>query len=141
MTLTINFGNSPLQNEQDRDKNLNFYASIEPNATTQLTAQLRLYINQTELKKELNWKVTPEKLTWMYWNGTQNEWVKVPSYIDQNGYLTCNTDHFSIWTVGEYENPTEQAQAVLDMTLIYGGFGAGLVIIVAIGIIVISKRG
>ncbi len=57
MTLTMNLGSDPLQSEQDRDKNLNFYASIEPNATVELTAQLRLYINQTELNKELDWEV------------------------------------------------------------------------------------
>ncbi len=60
----------------------------------------------------------------MYWNGTQNEWTQVPSFIDQNGYLTCNTDHFSVWTVGEKADVTEQTQAIADMTLVYGGIGA-----------------
>ncbi len=140
MTLTMNFGDDPLLNEQDRDKNLNFFASIEPNATVELTAQLRLYINRTELNQELDWEVTPEKLSWMYWNGTQNEWVKVPSFIDQNGYLVCNTDHFSIWTIGETDDLTEKTQAIIDMALIYGGIGVGIVIILAIGIAVFSKR-
>lgn len=138
MTLTMNFGEDPLQVEQDRDKNLKFYASIETNETVKLTAQLKLYINQTELSKELDWEVEPEKLTWMFWNGTQNEWVKVPSFIDQNGYLTCNTDHFSVWTVGE--DASEQSQNVVDMTLIYGGLGIGLIIVVAIGLVLYTKR-
>ncbi|MCJ7713316.1 hypothetical protein MUO66_02515 [Candidatus Bathyarchaeota archaeon] len=140
MTLTMNFSSSPLQSEQDREKNLNFYASIEPNATVELTAQLRLFINQTELNQELNWEVTPEKLTWMYWNGTQSEWVKVPSTIDQDGYLVCNTDHFSLWTVGEIADTTEQTDDVTDMTLIYCGIGAAVVAVLAVAIIVYSKR-
>ena len=140
MTLTMNLGSSPLQSEQDRDKNLNFFASIEPNATVELTAQLRLYINQTELKQELDWDVSPEKLSWMYWNGTQNEWVKVPSTIDPDGYLVCNTDHFSVWTVGEIADSTGQTEDVTDMTLVYGGVGVVLVAVVAVGIIVFSKR-
>ena len=140
MTLTMNLGSDPIQNEQVRDKNLNFYASIEPNATVELTAQLRLYINQTELKQELGWEVSPEKLTWMYWNGTQNEWVKVPSFIDQNGYLTCNTEHFSIWTVGEMADSTEQTEGVADMTLVYGGIGVVIVAVIVLGVVVYSKR-
>ena len=140
MTLTMNISSNPLQNKQDKDKNLNFYANIEPNATVKLTAQLKLHINQTELNQELDWEVTPEKLTWMYWNGTQNEWVKVPSFIDQNGYLVCNTNHFSIWTIGETDDLTEKTQAIIDMALIYGGIGVGIAIILAIGIAVFSKR-
>ena len=139
MTLTMNLGSSPLQNELSREKNLNFYASIESNSTIQLTAQFRLYINQTELNQELNWEVNASKLTWMYWNGTQNEWVKVPSYIDQNGYLTCNTDHFSIWTVGE-DDLAEKTQAIIDMALIYGGIGVGIAVVLAIGIAAYSKH-
>ena len=139
MTLMMNLGSAPLQNELAREKNLNFYTSIESNSTIQLTAQFRLYINQTELNQELNWEVNASKLTWMYWSGTQNEWVKVPSYIDQNGYLTCNTDHFSIWTVGE-DDLAEKTQAIIDMALIYGGIGVGIAIILAIGIVVYSKR-
>ena len=139
MTLTMNLGSEPLQSNQDRDKNLNFYASIEPNATVQLTAQLRLYINQIELSQELGWEVTSEKLTWMYWNQTQNEWVKVLSTIDQDGYLVCNTDHFSVWTVGELADVSEQTD-VADMTLVYGGIGAVIVAVLAVGIVVYKKR-
>ena len=139
MTLTMNFSSSPFQNELLREKNFNFYASIEPNATFQLSAQLRLLINQTELDRELNWEVNSSKLTWMYWNGTQNEWVKVPSSIDQYGYLVCDTNHFSIWTVGE-EDSAEEAQAIMDMTFIFIALGVGIAVILAIGITLNSKR-
>jgi hypothetical protein len=132
----MNFGIDPFQSGQDRDKNLNFYASIEPNGTVELNAQLRLYINQTELKQELDWEVSPEKLTWMYWNGTQNEWMKVPSFVDPNGYLTCNTDHFSLWTVGEIA----ETEGVTDMILVYSGIGVAIAIVVAVGIVVLNKR-
>ena len=139
MTLTMNLGSSPVQSNQYRDKNLNFYASIEPNATVQLSAQLRLYINQTELSQELGWEVVPSELTWMYWNQTHNGWTQVPSFIDQDGYLTCNTDHFSVWTVGELADVSEQTD-VADMTLVYGGVGAAIAIVLAVGIVVYKKR-
>jgi hypothetical protein len=75
----------------------------------------------------------------MYWNGTQNEWIKVPSFIDQNGYLTCNTDHFSVWTIGE-EDFIEKTQTIIDLALIYGAIGVGIAVILAIGLVVYSKR-
>ena len=105
----------------------------------ELSAQLRLFINQTELDQELNWEVNASKLTWMYWNGTQNEWTQVPSTIDQDGYLICNTDHFSLWTVGE-KDLAEKTQAIIDMALIYGAIGVGIAVVLAIGIAVYSKR-
>ena len=140
MTLTMNLSSVPLQGELVRDENLNFYASIEPNATVQLAAQLRLFINQTELNQELNWEVNASKLTWMYWNSTGSDWVKVPSFIDQDGYLVCNTDHFSLWTVGETDDLVEKTQDIIDMTLIYGGIGVGIAIILAIWMAINSKR-
>ena len=139
MALIMNFSSSSFQNELAREKNLNFYVNIEPNATVELSAQLRLFINQTELDQELNWEVNASKLTWMYWNGTQSEWVKVPSFVDQDGYLVCETDHFSLLTVGE-EDLAEKTQAIIDMALIYGAIGVGIAVVFAIGIAAYSKR-
>jgi len=51
MTLTINLSRSPLQGEMVMERTLNFYLGIEPNATLQLSAQIRLHINQTELPR------------------------------------------------------------------------------------------
>ena len=51
----------------------------------------------------------------------------------------CNTDHFSLWTVGEIADTTEQTD-VADMTLVYGGIGAVVVAILAVGIVVYKKR-
>jgi len=81
------------------ERTLNFYLGMEPNSELQLNAQIRLHINQTELDRELNRVVNASKLTWMYWNQTRTEWELVESHMDQNGYLLCNTDHFSTWTV------------------------------------------
>jgi len=103
MTLAMNVSASPPQGEAVMENNLNFYMGLEPNADLQLQSQLRLHINQTELIQELGRKLNMSKLTWMYWNQTRNNWVPVESHMDQNGYLVCNTDHFSTWTVAEYD--------------------------------------
>jgi hypothetical protein len=103
MKLTMNMSKSPLCGETVMQKTLNFYLTIEPNATVELQAQIRLHINQTELIGELNRDVDTSKLTWMFWNQTNAQWQAVESYMDQNGYLVCNTNHFSTWTVAEIE--------------------------------------
>ncbi|PVX26568.1 MAG: hypothetical protein CW691_00970 [Candidatus Bathyarchaeum sp.] len=86
---------------------LNFYMELEPDNPLQLQAQLRLLINQTELSAELDREVNASKLIWMYWNQTQAQWVPVETYMDQNGYLVCDTDHFSTWTIAEVESPAQ----------------------------------
>ena len=105
MTLTMNVSASPPQGEAVMERTLNFYMGLEPNATLQLQAQLRLHVNQTELSTELGREVNASRLTWMYWNQTQAQWTPVESYMNQDGYLVCNTDHFSTWTVAEVESP------------------------------------
>ena len=107
MNLTMNSYNTPLAGQQVMERTLNFYWGLEPNSELQLTAQLRLHINQTELNQELNRVVNASQLTWMYWNGTTAEWAPVESHMDQNGYLVCNMNHLSTWTVAENGNATE----------------------------------
>ena len=131
MTLTMNLYRSPLQGEMVMERTLNFYLGIEPNATLQLSAQIRLHINQTELNQEMNREVNASRLTWMYWNRTRLEWVPVESYMDQNGYLVCNTDHFSTWTVAELASETNQSSIPLEYIFI-GAAVAGVVFAVAI---------
>ena len=99
--LTMNMSGLPPSGEQVMERTLNFYLGIEPNATVELQAQIRLHINATELNQELNRVINASRLTWMYWNKTGLSWVPVESYMDQNGYLVCNTNHFSTWTVAE----------------------------------------
>jgi hypothetical protein len=101
MTLAINCTVSPPTGVATMERTLNLYMGLEPNTTLQLQAQLRLLINQTELSEELGREVNASRLTWMYWNQTQNQWEPVESHMDENGYLVCNTDHFSTWTVAE----------------------------------------
>ena len=142
MTLTMNLSSSPFEGEQVIERTLNFYWGIEPNATLQLRGQLRLHINQTELSQELNREVNASRLTWMYWNRTQANWEQVPSYIDQNGYLVCNTDHFSTWAVAEVatQDTTETMQTSPDIIYMYAIVVVVITLILAIGITVLVKR-
>jgi len=148
MTLTMNLSGSPLEGAQVMERTLNCYFGIEPNATIQLSAQLRLHVNQTELNQQLNREVNASRLTWMYWNRTRAEWEAVESYMDQNGYLVCNTDHFSIWTVAEISESTETGgdpETTLNdgipIEYVYAGVVIVVIIALAVGLYVNSKRG
>jgi hypothetical protein len=103
MTLTMNVTSSPPNGEAIMERTLNFYIELEPNAKLELQSQLKLHINQTELSAELGRELDISQLTWMYWNQTQTHWTPVESYMNQDGYLVCNTDHFFTWTIGEYD--------------------------------------
>ena len=103
MALTMNVTSSLPNGETVMERTLNFYVELEPNTKLELQSQLRLHINQTELSAELGREINASQLTWMYWNQTQTQWIPVESYMNQDGYLVCNTDHFSTWTVAEYD--------------------------------------
>ncbi|MCW4015675.1 MAG: hypothetical protein NWF06_04835 [Candidatus Bathyarchaeota archaeon] len=118
MTLAMNFTAAPQKGEAVMEQTLNFYLGLEPNVELQLQAQLRLLINQTELSEELNREVNASRLTWMYWNQTQSQWVAVESYMTQDGYLVCNTDHFSTWTVAEVESPEDIPENIHIYTVV-----------------------
>jgi len=139
MKLTMNLSGSPLEGAQTMENTLNFYFGIEPNATLQLSAQLRFHINQTELSQQLNREVNASRLTWMYWNTTRAEWEPVDSYIDEDGYLVCNTDHFSTWTVAEID-PEEALQFGLNMAYAYAAISVIAAVILAVGIVAFKKR-
>jgi len=118
MLLNMSVNASPPPGEAVMERTLNFYMGLEPNATLQLQAQIRLHINQTELNAELNREVNASRLTWMYWNKTQAQWVPVESYMDQNGYLICNTTHFSTWTVAEIDSPIQVPENIHTYTVV-----------------------
>jgi hypothetical protein len=139
MELTMNLSSSPLEGERVMERTLNFYLGIEPNASLQLTAQIRLHINQTELSQELNREVNASRLTWMYWNRTQGDWEAVESHIDQDGYLVCETDHFSTWTVAEMD-PEEALKFALNMALVYVAISLVIVAILVISVVVLKRR-
>jgi hypothetical protein len=147
MTLTLNLSGSPHKGAQVVEQNLNCYYGIEPNATLQLSAQLRLHINQTELSQQLNREVNASRLTWMYWNRTRAEWEAVESQMDQNGYLVCNTDHFSTWTVAEISESPEtggDSETTIDNSIPIEYIAGVVVVVIAVlgvGIYVNSKRG
>jgi hypothetical protein len=144
MTLTMNMYGSPLQGEQVMERTLNFYLGIEPNAELQLTAQIKLHINQTELSQELNREVNASRLTWMYWNTTQAQWVHVESFMDQYGYIVCNTDHFSTWTVAELadttEPPTVTTQSGIPVEYLYIGASVIAIVVVLAGVLAYKKH-
>ena len=137
MTLTMNLYGSPLQGERVMERTLNFYLGIEPNAELKLTAQIRLHINEEELEQELNREIDASKLTWMYWNKTKAQWETVNSYMDQNGYLFCNTDHFSTWTVAEVDAVTEPTPKPTENNITLEYVIGGIVIAVAIIVVAI----
>ncbi len=144
MKLEMNLSKSPLNGAMVNERTLNFYLGIEPNATTQLHAQIRLRINQTELSQNLNWEVNASRLTWMYWNQTTAQWEKVESHMDQNGYLVCNTDHFSTWAVADVEpiqEPTTPSTQSISLPMEYLVIGAVVaLVVVAVGVIAYKKR-
>ena len=133
MTLAMNVSASPPAGEAVMERTLNFYMGLEPNAELELQAQLRLHINQTELSEELGRVVNASTLTWMYWNQTQSQWTPVESYMDQNGYLVCNTDHFSTWTVAEYD-PELVPEGIQVYTVV------GLVVIASVASIYLKRK-
>ena len=92
-----------------------------------------MHINQTELSEELGREVNASMLTWMYWNQTQSQWTPVESQMDQNGYLVCNTDHFSTWTVAEFD-PEIVPENIHVYTVV------GLVAIVSVASIYLKRK-
>jgi len=140
MALTMKLSGSPIGGERVMERTLNFYLDLEPDATLRLSAQIRLHINQTELSQELNREVNASRLTWMYWNRTRAEWETVESHMDQNGYLVCNTDHFSTWTVDEIEGTTETLQTGINTAYIYAGIATVVIIVLVVGLYARTKR-
>jgi hypothetical protein len=80
----------------------------------------------------------------MLWNQTRASWEAVESYMNQDGYLVCNTDHFSLWTVAELGDTNEASD---DTTLsgipaeyVYIGAVAVVVVVVLVGLFAYKKR-
>lgn len=135
--LTMNIDTSPPNGVQTMNRTLNFYWGLESNATLQLNAQLRLHVDGAALNSELGRTVDASILTWMNWNTTRNGWDQVPSWIDKDGYLVCNTTHFSTWTVAETEPATVQLETPW---LTYGFIGAGMAVVAVVAIYLLKRR-
>jgi hypothetical protein len=140
MTLTMNLSGSPLEGATVMERTLNCYFGIEPNATLQLSAQLRLHINQTELSRQLNREVNASRLTWMYWNRNRAQWEAVESHMDQNGYLVCNTNHFSTWTVVEFSDAKENLREGIEAAYIYAALAIVFLVLIGVGIVTFKIR-
>jgi hypothetical protein len=80
----------------------------------------------------------------MYWNQTTLQWEAVESYMDQNGYLVCNTDHFSTWTVAEEApNQTSTPASIQDSSISVVYFtlvGAIALGVILLGAVAYKKR-
>lgn len=69
--------------------------------------------------------------TWAYYDSGNEEWVPVETK-SKNGYLECETDHFSWWTILVPE---------IDYTLlIIMGVGIGAAVLIGIATIIIIRR-
>ncbi len=69
--------------------------------------------------------------SWAYYDKKNEEWVTVET-TTKNGYLECETDHFSTWTVLVPE---------IDYTLLLIiGAGIGVAVLVGVAILLIKRR-
>ena len=107
---------------RNRNRNLlyqeGFCIRIETNksGSEQIKAQLKIQANNRNREG-----------SWAYYDETEGEWVAVDT-AEQNGYLVCETNHFSTWTILIPE--TDNA--------IWGFMGVGAVFVGAVIIAVIS---
>jgi hypothetical protein len=130
--LSVQMMGEPPAGVQTLQGTLNTYWTLELNATLQLQVQLRLHINEAALKAELNREVNREQLRWMFWNHEQARWEPVDSSMDADGYLVCETNHFSIWTVAEVDYAgfltlTMELMIVILVVVVVAGTGVILV--------------
>jgi hypothetical protein len=114
LRLHMNLSTTPPPGVRTMLQTVQTYWTLEPDTAIQLQARLRLHINGTALSAELNRAVNVSRLTWMYWNGSRNAWIPVASHHDANGYLVCDTPHFSTWTVAEIVPTTLTASLSSD---------------------------
>jgi len=113
---------------RNRNRNLlyqeGFCIRIETNksGSEQIKAQLKIQANNRNREG-----------SWAYYDETEGEWVAVDT-AEQNGYLVCETNHFSTWTILIPE--TDNA--------IWGFVGVGAVfagsVIIAVVSVVYRKR-
>jgi hypothetical protein len=121
LLLTIAISHEPTSGETAVQQALNCYFDLKPNGTKDLQGQMKLNINSSIWEQELNREIVPSQLTWVYWNTTQHQWVSVPSQVDENGYLVCNTTHLSTWTIlntntSSSESPTPEPSLTPTLT-------------------------
>jgi hypothetical protein len=131
LQLQVQMSTTPPNGIPAMQRTINTYWGLEPNATLRLRIRLRLHINSSALNGELNRAVNAEQLQWMYWNQSQKQWEAVESWIDADGYLVCETDHLSVWTVAEVTSNTLEINQLLlyGVPIIAVGVFAGILIV------------
>ncbi|MFX1280968.1 MAG: hypothetical protein ACFFA3_16570 [Promethearchaeota archaeon] len=80
-----------------------FCVSIQCNNSGDIQAKLKIQANNQNRKG-----------TWAYYDETAEEWVGVPTTVE-DGYLVTETDHFSYWTI---LNPESEDNIFLYIGLI-----------------------
>ena len=103
LKLNINASMGPPKGINSPGDGVYHYLEIEPNNTEGIQARLRLYIDNDEIQGLANRSINRNQLRWCYWNGS--EWASVHSWLDEEGFIVCDTDHFSLWTVREMKDP------------------------------------
>jgi len=69
--------------------------------------------------------------TWAYYDESEEEWVPVET-TEKDGYLECETDHFSTWTILVPE---------IDYTiLVIAGISIAAVILIGVAILILKRR-
>lgn len=116
---------------------IGFYMALEQHSSPNVKATLGLHIDPSELNEELGSSVDVSRLSWFYWDTAKQSWFSVSSHLDQNSYLVCETDHFSIWTVGELQSGS---YSVLGVPLEYFLVIAVIVIALLLVAIIVKKQ-
>lgn len=71
--------------------------------------------------------------TWAFHNGTANQWEAVPTQ-EQGGYLICETNHFSTWTI-LVDETDDAIWGFLGIEAVFIG-----VVVIAVVLVVYNKK-
>jgi len=143
VSLEMNVQVEPPMGVGAHTRGIGAYFEIEPNSTGPMRAELGLAIDMVALRERLGEDFDPERLRWMWWNGSG--WVPVDSTLDEDGVLKASTDHFSTWTIAEVEEPVQPDEPEPDEPQDTGGqwyiyIGAALVVVGAIAVFFVFRK-
>jgi len=141
VSLEMNVQVEPPRGVETHTRSIGAYFEIEPNLTGPMRAELGLAIDMEALRERLGEDVDPERLRWMWWNGSG--WVPVDSTLDEDGVLKASTDHFSTWTIAEVEEEPDEPEP--DEPQDTGGqwylyIGAALVVVGVIAVFFVLRK-
>lgn len=114
---------------RNRNQNLlyqeGFCIRIQTNKSGEEQIQAKLKIQAGEDNQEG---------TWAFCNGTQGEWESVPTAL-QAGYLVCETNHFSYWTILIPETDDDSIWAFAGVEAVIG-----IAVIAVVLVVYLKKR-